>query len=36
MEKVTGQNHFRQKKYFMWKLNDELDIANGCYVTNES
>ena len=36
MEKVTGQNHFRQKKYFMWKLNDELDIANECYVTNES
>ena len=36
MEKVTGQKHFRQKKYFMWKLNDELDIANGCYVTNES
>ena len=36
MGKNDGQKLFRQRKYLLWTLNEVLDTANECSVTNES
>ena len=36
MGKNNGQKLFRQRKYLLWTLNEVLDTANKCSVTNES
>lgn len=36
MGKNNGKKLFRQRKYLLWTLNEVLDTANKCSVTNES
>lgn len=36
MGKDNGQKLFRLRKYLLWTLNEVLDTANECSVTNES
>ena len=33
MGKINGKKVYETKKYFLWTLNDLLDILNGCEVT---
>jgi len=36
MGKVDGEKVFKQKRYFLWTLNELLDIANGCSVASNT